>query len=124
MNSRKMQPTFSPEPHAEADAVLRFDRRRAPRRAAAGTVTLLRRSPRAAGYQFPICAIHMTDQSEGGLGARCDVPLTTDEPVAVCFPPHGGERGVDVTGRITHVEPAEPSGYHVGIQFDSTRPAA
>jgi len=104
-------------------ASLRFDRRRSPRNAAAGHVTLLRQSPKHTGYQFPVCAIHLTDMSDHGLGARCDIPLDRNEPVAVFLPPHGNERGIDIVGHITHVEQADPDGYHIGIQFDP-RPAA
>lgn len=102
---------------------LRFDRRRSHRHETAGHVTLLRQSPARSRMQFPVCSIHMFDISSHGIGARCDMPLTLNEPVSVFLPPHGGERGVDIVGHITRIDPAEPSGYRIGIEFDP-RPAA
>lgn len=102
---------------------MRFDRRRSPRRAAAGHVTLLRRSHETTVYRHPVCSIHLCDLSDHGIGAHSDLPLHPDEPVAVFLPPHGSERGVDLIGHIARVEPDATSGYRIGIAFDP-RPAA
>lgn len=102
---------------------LRFERRRSSRFAAAGHVTLLRRSHDTLIYQQPVCSIHLEDMSDHGIGAHCDLPLKLDEPIAVFLPPHGNERGVDILGHIARITPDKHSGYHIGIAFDP-RPAA
>ncbi len=101
---------------------LRFDRRRAQRHPVSGRVTVLRRSHEPLAYRQPVCSFQLQDMSDGGLGARCEMPLALDEPVAVFLPPHGAERGIDLLGHIVRCDAGE-GGYRIAVQFD-TRPAA
>jgi len=107
-----------PARHQPAPAVLgRIDRRRHPRRAMTERVTVLRRSHDVQAYRQPICSIQLRDFSEGGLAATCQTPLQPNEPVAVCFPPHGTDPGLDRFGHVLRCE-ADEFGYRVAIAFD------
>jgi hypothetical protein len=106
----------------DAPPTYRFERRRAQRRPAAGMVTLLRRSHDSQAYRQRFYAVQLRDLSDTGAGLRTDAPVGLDEPVAVCFPPHGFERGFDMIGHVVRCTP-DGDGYQLAIQFDP-RPAA
>lgn len=122
MNTTSKATVEKPQTPARDAQSLRFERRHSLRHPAGGQVTMLRRNHEAGAYLFPICSIQLIDMSDGGVGARTDVPLKTNEPVAVFIPPHGNERGFDLYGHVVRCDPAS-QGYHVGIAFDY-RPAA
>jgi len=100
----------------------RFERRRSPRRSASGAVALLRRSHDSQAYRQRFFMVQLRDLSDGGAGLHTDAPLALEEPVAVCFPPSGGERGYDLIGHVVRCAP-DGEGYRLGVQFDP-RPAA
>ena len=105
----------------------RFDRRRHPRYDATGRVTAIRRTHELNAYRHPLCSLQMQNLSDGGLSAISDMPLSPDEVVTVCFPPHGAERGFDLYGHVLRCQPNVTDdsghGYAIAIVFDQ-RPAA
>jgi len=106
-----------PRPRDEAAEPFRFERRRAQRTPASGLVTLLRRGHDAQAYRQPIYTVQLSDLSDTGAGLRTRRPVAVDEPLAVCFPPHGPDRGFDRVGHVVRCDP-QGDGYHLGIQFD------
>lgn len=118
MTTNKPLTMLLERPEADAPPMLKFDRRRSPRRAAGGHVTLLRHGHDTRVHRARICSIQLLNMSDGGLGGRCDLPLAPDEPVTVCIPPHGADRGFDLVGHVVRSRPGE-QGYQVGIVFDA-----
>jgi PilZ domain len=110
---------------APALPIMQFDRRRYPRHEITGHVTLMRRSHDTDVYRHPVCSIRLHDMSEGGLGGGIDIPLQPDEPVAILFPPHGADHGMDLHGHVVRCIPGDgdEAGYNLGIVFDAMQAA-
>lgn len=121
--------SFAADPTSPDQPVYRLDRRAALRHPVADHVTAIRRSagPEAAGH--PLCALHLRNISATGLAAVCPTDLPVNEKLAIVFPPHGNERGIELTGRVVRCRPVKNiaehvtdahrlSGYELAITFD------
>ncbi|MBI1370458.1 MAG: hypothetical protein GC162_17620 [Planctomycetes bacterium] len=111
-----------PEP-----TVYRFDRRRDLRHDLGGCVTALRRDHEVNAYRHPVCSLRLRNMSEGGLGVISDVPLGSEERIAVYFQPHGSDTGFEMFGHVVRCLPVRTedanesplaTGYEIGIRFD------
>ncbi len=109
-------------PHRLEPLSFKFDRRYSQRHPVTGRVTLHRRDHDLNAYQHPICSIQLHNMSHGGLLARSEVALRDNEQVTVFFPPHAGERALDMTGHVVRCDPAD-KGYEIAIKFDISRAA-
>ncbi len=99
-----------------------FERRHSLRRATSGQVTVLLRKADEHGTHYRIASLNLLDMSDGGMGGISPDPLSTDSTVAVLFPPHGPERGFDVSGRVVRCQ-RRAMGHEIGIRFDERRAA-
>ncbi|NJO85244.1 MAG: PilZ domain-containing protein [Blastochloris sp.] len=113
MSDTQLKLTDSP---ASVD-VLPFERRREPRRRAAGQVTALRTAS-TRGQNNRICSLRLTDMSDSGLGAVVAEPVEIGSTIAVFFPPHGPERGFDLYGQVVRCQNTA-EGHELGIRFDA-----
>ena len=93
------------------------DRRQTMRHDICAAVTLLRRADTGEAGSQPMCTVHLSDMSDEGVGARCDTALRVGEPVTLVFPPHGPERGIDLTGHVVRCISDGNGGYDLGIAF-------
>lgn len=101
--------------HRKPDS-LTFERRSHPRHVIRGHVTAVRSDPQDGNEQRRICALELLNLSDGGLGALAQEPVAIDAKITVFFPPHGPERGLDLTGRVVRCTQRE-HGYDVGIRM-------
>ncbi len=101
--------------HSNQDS-LTFERRGHPRHVIRGHVTALRNEPQDGDEQRRICALELLNMSDGGLGALAQEPVALDATITVFFPPHGPERGMDMTGKVVRCTQRE-HGYDVGIRL-------
>lgn len=115
MNASTATRSASPKPRSLAS--YRLERRRAPRRVAAGRLTAVARPPRSASLTGRICSAQLLNLSETGLAAMVQEPLEIDSLVTFFFPAQGSQRGHDATGRVVRCIPGG-FGHVVGIHFD------
>jgi len=94
-----------------------LERRTASRRSAIGQVTALSSVPEGKDSHKRICSLRLLDMSDSGLGAVSQSPLEKDAPITVFFPPHGNERGFDLTGYVVRCSPQQSGGHSVGIRL-------
>jgi len=65
------------------------------------------------------CRMQLCDFSLGGLRALSPLRLKTGEDVTVRLSPSGGQRPLELTGRVVHCR-REHDRYQIGIQFAQT----
>ncbi len=110
------------DPSSEPVDSYLFERRHSLRRATSGQVTVLLRKTDDHGTHYRIASLNLLDMSDGGMGGLCNDELSPDSSVAVLFPPHGPERGFDVSGRVVRCQ-RRAVGHEIGIRFDERRAA-
>ena len=103
------------------------ERRRAVRYSMSGQVTSVRRKLNEDEQEdrHRICSMQLLNMSDTGLGMLCDEPVELNSMITVIFPPHGPERGFDLTGRVVRCYESEETegGHEIGIYLEE-RPAA
>lgn len=121
MDGRNMVITSAPEMTHLPASPLRFDRRRAERHRVEGQVTVLRKDHDPQVYRHPVCALRLENLGDGGLAAVSETPLEVNERIAVYFPPHGFESGIELHGHVIRCDRAsnpDAAGYEIAVQFD------
>ena len=98
----------------DGDPIL-LERRDTTRRRIAQHVTVVVSTKSPDGLGKRISSLRLRDMSHTGIGASCSDRLQRDAKLTLLFPPHGAERGFDVTGQVVRCERAE-DGYEVGIR--------
>lgn len=101
---------------------LAFERRDASRYVIAGRFTAVRSTDGAGHGGKRICALELMNISDGGLGAVSQDPMEVDARITVFFPPHGPERGFEMSGRVVRCCQHD-HGHEVGIRFDEKHAA-
>jgi hypothetical protein len=100
-----------------------FERRIKDRRDVHGHVTAVIRHQGPDGEtRNRICSLQLQNMSDAGLGAFVTESIAPDTQMAIFFPPHGPERGIDLYGRVVRCA-SRSFGHEIGIAFD-IRPAA
>lgn len=99
---------------------LYFERRRSPRRKAAGQVTAVVRDP-GADRDDPakMVTLDLIDQSDTGLGVAAPQPIAVGSRITVFFPPHGPEPGFDLAGEVVRCV-SRDNRHTIGIALEET----
>jgi hypothetical protein len=92
-----------------------LERRTTVRRRTSGQVTAMVTSHNGGDSVNRICSFELRDMSDRGIGVWSYDDMLADSRVTIYFPPHGGDPGFDMQGRIVR-SVARDSGYEVGIQ--------
>lgn len=92
-----------------------LERRTTTRHRTSGQVTALVSAQNGSDNVNKICSFELRDMSDRGIGVWAYDDVPTDSRVTVFFPPHGGDPGFDMTGRIVRCV-ARDAGYEIGIQ--------
>ena len=95
-----------------------MERRKSVRHTLAGRVTALTCTSQGHNPSRRICALHLTNMSQTGLGATVQDEIEVGARVTVFFPPHGAEHGFDFFGIVVRCQRHE-SGQEIGIEFQS-----
>jgi len=112
-----MQGTLRLTESAEREG-LAFDRRDRDRSSLDSQVTAVQHSRSAARCQCNrICSLRVLNISDSGLGAVAQEPIEVNTSIAIFFPPHGPERGIDLYGRVVRCIRRDDV-HEVGVQFD------
>lgn len=99
---------------------LYFERRRHPRRKAAGQVTAVIREPDAdKDDPAKMLTLDLVDLSDGGIGASSLQPITVGSRITVFFPPHGPEPGFDLAGEVVRCV-SRDNLHTIGVALDET----
>jgi hypothetical protein len=104
-------------PDAESDAY-RLERRIAQRHSIAGRVTAVQTHEQADGQLSRICSLQLMNISDTGLGALSEESIEPGSSLAVFFPPHGPERGIDLVGQVVRCV-ARENGHEIGIRLEA-----
>jgi hypothetical protein len=114
----------------------KFNRRSAPRWTCSGRVTAVLygaehgRNAEETSDLLPtggvgrITSLQLLDQSARGAGCWSHDPMPIGSKVVMFFPPHGPEKGFDMTGRVMRCDGSAPEGFHVGIALEVSATAA
>lgn len=98
---------------------LYFERRRHPRRRAAGQVSAVIREPGNDDGPAKMITLELIDQSESGIGAATSQPLAVGTRITVFFPPHGAEPGFDLVGEVVRCH-SKDDRHRIGIALGET----
>ena len=98
-----------------ADA-LPFERRASVRYMISGSVTAVRTPTAQDPPQTSICSFELQDISDIGIGVLTQESIELGTEVSIFFPPHGPERGFDLSGHVVRCSPCE-QGHDVGISL-------
>jgi hypothetical protein len=104
-----------PEPDTDA---YRLERRTALRHSIAGRVTAVQSHDEADGQLSRICSLQLLNISDSGLGALSEESMELGSSLAVFFPPHGPERGIDLVGQVVRCV-ARENGHEIGIRLEA-----
>ena len=101
---------------------LACERRTTSRYVLTGRVTAVRHTDADRITGKRICSLELMNISDSGLGALCQDPIDLESRITIFFPPHGPERGFDLSGRVVRCN-ARERGHELGIRFDSRHAA-
>ncbi len=101
----------------------KFERRRQPRWATSGRVTIVnygQEEPgRASVESKRIGSLQLFDLSATGVGAWAQHEMPVGSRVAVFFPPRGTQQGFDRYGTVVRCEHHPHQGFDIGVQLDA-----
>lgn len=109
------------QPEAEPTDVLAFERRIAKRRVTSGRVTAVQTTGLDTQANR-ICSLQLINMSDSGLGTMTQESIEIGTAITVFFPPHGPERGFDLTGEVVRCTQKD-YGHEIGICFDARQAA-
>jgi hypothetical protein len=104
-----------PEPDSDA---YRLERRTTFRHSIAGRVTAVQSHEQSDGQLSRICSLQLLNISDSGLGALSEESIEPGSCLAVFFPPHGPERGIDLVGQVVRCV-ARENGHEIGIRLEA-----
>ncbi len=110
-----------PEAEAREQGVLSFERRVGSRHVIAGRVTAIQVSTDD-DHPSRICSLQLLNISDNGVGTMSQEPIAPGQVVTMFFPPHGPERGFDLTGRVIRCT-RRGYGHEIGITFAARQAA-
>ncbi len=97
--------------------VLPFERRQGDRRGLKGRVTGIVRGPEKQDMKVKVCGLTLCDLSATGLGVCSQEPIATGTRLSVFMPPHGHDRGQDLSGQVVRCHKTA-AGYIIGVQLE------
>ena len=105
------------------DEPLGFEQRHTNRHVITGRVTAVQQFPQKEEQRHRICSIELLNISDTGLGAVSDEAMELGSDLTVFFPPHGPERGFDLSGHVVRCRQRDDSLYEIGIKLQSKQAA-